>query len=343
MNILAVIGFVVGAAILTILVVYAGLGPIALAVESLGFLGLGLIAFVHLPIIALLGLAWFILARRFKAARLRNFIWARLLRDAAGELLPFSQLGGYAVGVRALTLARMEALPATLSMLIDLIVELLGKLPYALLGLICLAWLRAPARLMTPILAALALSGVLMAVALVLMMRRRGTLERLASRMASQWPILAYSKERMRSAFTVLLAPDGRIGVAFALHFACWALGGFEAWLLFRLMGIPAALPQAIIIDSLFSVLRTLAFFIPGAVGIQEASYALLGAMFGITPAAAIGFSLARRARDFAIGIPALAAWNLQEGRRAMGRGSVPAEAVSATHDELPLSERLHH
>jgi glycosyltransferase 2 family protein len=343
MNILAVIGFVAGAAILTILVVYAGLGPIALAVASLGVLGLFLITFVHLPILSLLGLAWFVPARRFKAARLRNFIWARVVRDAAGELLPFSQLGGYAAGVRALTLAHMEPLPATLSMLVDLIVELLGKLPYALLGLICLAWLRAPARLLMPILVGLALSGVLMAVGLALVMRRRSTLERLAFRMAAQWPILAHSNERMRSAFAVLLAPDGRIGVAFALHFACWALGGLEAWLLFHLMGIPTGFIPAVIIDSLFSVLRTLAFFIPGAVGVQEASYALLGAMFGITPAAAIGFSLARRARDFAIGIPALAAWNIQEGRRAMGRGGASAEAVSTTRDELSLSERLHH
>ena len=333
MNIFAVLGFVAGAAILTGLVIYAGLGPIALAVESLGVLGLCLVAFVHLPIVALLGFAWFVLARRFKGARPQAFIWARLVRDAAGELLPFSQLGGYAVGLRALTLAHVEALPATVSMLVDLIVELLAKLPYALLGLMCLAWLRAPARLLTPVFVGLAVGAVLMAVVLVLIIRRRETLERLASRMASRWPILAHRQDRMRSAFAELLAPDGRIQVAFALHLACWALGGFEAWLLFHLMGIGATALQAIVIDSLFSVLRTLAFFVPGALGIQEASYALLGALFGITPASAIAFSLARRARDFAIGIPALAAWNLQEGRRALGGAS--ADAAPRTPERL--------
>jgi hypothetical protein len=81
------------------------------------------------------------------------------------------------------------------------------------------------------------------------------------------------------------------------------------------------------------SGLRTLAFFVPGAVGVQEASYALLGALFGVTPAAAIGFSLARRARDFLIGIPVLLAWNIQEGRRVLRAG--PSEMLQRG----PLSE----
>src|SRR5215472_15655792 len=164
MNVLAVVGFVLGTAVLVVLVGYAGVGPIMHAAAALGFAGLGLISFVHLPVVTLLALAWFVVARHFHAARFRDFIWARLVRDAAGEVLPFSQLGGYAAGVRVLKLAGMAVLPASAGTLADLIVELLGKLPYVLLGLICLAWLSAPTPLVMPLVAGLSAVVLLIAV-----------------------------------------------------------------------------------------------------------------------------------------------------------------------------------
>jgi len=107
---------------------------------------------------------------------------------------------------------------------------------------------------------------------------------------------------------------------AVLLHFGCWMLGAFETWLLFHLMHIPTGLPEAIVIDSLLSTVRTLVFFVPASVGVQEVFYALLGGLFGIAPAQAIAFSLARRARDFALGIPILLIWNVQEARRAWAK-----------------------
>jgi hypothetical protein len=40
--------------------------------------------------------------------------------------------------------------------------------------------------------------------------------------------------------------------------------------------------------------------------------------MFGISPGVALAFSLVRRARDFLIGAPCLAGWQMTEGRRAL-------------------------
>jgi putative membrane protein len=334
MNVLAVAGFIVGTAILAALVGYAGVGPIVHAAASLGFAGLGLISLVHLPVVAFLGLAWFAVARHFQAARLWDFVWARLVRDAAGEVLPFSQLGGYAAGVRVLTLARMAVLPASAGTLADLIVELVGKLPYVLVGLICLAWLSAPAELVMPIVGGLTAAALLTALFFVVGFRGRGALERFALILSKRFPdFAAASMERLRSDFHALFGQRRALSAAFLLHFLCWLAGAFETWLLFRLMGISLGAAEAIVIDSLMSGLRTLAFFVPGAVGVQEASYALLGALFGVTPAAAIGFSLARRARDFLIGIPVLLAWNIQEGRRVLRAG--PREMLQRG----PLSE----
>jgi hypothetical protein len=47
----------------------------------------------------------------------------------------------------------------------------------------------------------------------------------------------------------------------------------------------------------------------------------LLGALFGVSPEASLALSLIRRARDFAIGAPALIVWQVIEGRRAYRAG----------------------
>ena len=310
------IGFAAGSAVLIALVAYVGVRPVIEAAATLSFAGLALVCIVRLGIIALLGSAWFVLSRVSIVARPVEFIWARLVREAAGEVLPFSQLGAYAAGIRALTLAEVKALPAAVSTFADLIVEFLAKLPYFALGLALLCSFRAPGTFV-PVVIGLAVGSVVLAFGLMRLLNGRAVLDVLGERMKAHWPILASdSAAGEQSAFAKLLSPDSRMVVALLLHFACWVLGGVETWLLFYLMHVKTSLSQAIVIDSLLSTARTLVFFVPASVGIQEGLYALLGGLFGIMPAEAVAFSLARRARDFVIGIPILLIWNVQEARR---------------------------
>ncbi len=58
------------------------------------------------------------------------------------------------------------------------------------------------------------------------------------------------------------------------------------------------------------------AFFVPGSAGVQEAGYVGLGAAFGVPPDMALGVSLLRRARDLALGVPILLAFQWVELRR---------------------------
>ena len=63
---------------------------------------------------------------------------------------------------------------------------------------------------------------------------------------------------------------------------------------------------RALVIDGVVSGLRTFVFMVPAAAGVQEASYVLACAAVGITPAAAVAASLARRARDLTLGAATL-------------------------------------
>ena len=69
----------------------------------------------------------------------------------------------------------------------------------------------------------------------------------------------------------------------------------------------------ALLIESLGQALRSAAFLVPGALGIQEGGYLLLGAAFGLDPATALALSLVKRTREVLLGVPGLAMWLLEE------------------------------
>src|SRR5581483_2772099 len=96
---------------------------------------------------------------------------------------------------------------------------------------------------------------------------------------------------------------------ASVIHLVMWVFGALEAWVTFRLMGVHVSPVQALVIDASGTSFRSLGFMVPAAAGVQEAGYVLVGLAFGITPARGIAFSLARRARDLAIGVPGLLFW----------------------------------
>jgi len=75
--------------------------------------------------------------------------------------------------------------------------------------------------------------------------------------------------------------------------------------------------------------IRSFAFAIPGAIGIQEATYVFIGASFGLTPEIALALSLLKRARDLALGLPTLGLWQvLESGRLWRRRGHVSNQAI---------------
>ena len=105
------------------------------------------------------------------------------------------------------------------------------------------------------------------------------------------------------------------------LHLAAWVLVSCETWLVLSFIDARLGLAAALVIDSLLSGLRSMAFMVPQALGVQEDAYVLLDALFGVAPEAALALSLIRRARDLAIGAPALIVWQVIEGSRAYRMG----------------------
>ena len=105
----ATVALVVGLAATVAAVLYAGAGAVAQAIASLRLTGLLVLVLLHLPSVVLMGLAWWLASGSDPQASHWRFVWARLVRDAAGELMPFLQLGGIVFGLRALGRGRAIA------------------------------------------------------------------------------------------------------------------------------------------------------------------------------------------------------------------------------------------
>jgi putative membrane protein len=316
MRLLGLAAFLVGACLLFALVIHAGLAPVLSVLSTMGLQGLILISLAHLPIVVLLGLAWWTIYRSGTRPKVLRFIWARAVRDASAEALPFSQLGGYAIGARALSLAGADATAAGASTFLDLILEFAAKFPYILLGLALLADFRADR------IVAAAVIVLCLCILLALPFLQR-PLRRLTSvKLFPRWHGLRSMRRRAALALGRMTAKGEGFSISILLHLVCWVLGAGETWLIFHVMHVAVSLGASLVIDSLVGAIRAASFFVPVAIGVQEGGYVLLCGLFGISPATALAFSLARRARDILIAVPVLVSWQWREARALFPAGT---------------------
>jgi uncharacterized membrane protein YbhN (UPF0104 family) len=152
------------------------------------------------------------------------------------------------------------------------------------------------------------------AVAFVGLQRRGGDLmQRLVDRFL---PAAAARTGTVVDAIDRLYHRPTRIAAAVLIHLAAWVGSAVGVWLALRLAGVRIELTSVLAIESLVGALRTAAFIAPMGIGVQEASYALLGPLFGLGPELSLAVSLLKRARDLAIGVPTLLTWQGLEGAR---------------------------
>lgn len=327
-----ILGFLVGTALAVALFRAFGTNSIGRAFGTLGWAGFALIVVFQLGLIVLTGIAWWLIVRGRSDASPRQFVWGRLIRDAASQALPLSQLGGMVLGARALTAAGVSAALATASLIVDIGIELAGLIFYALIGLALLCWLQPASRLIAPIAAVLAVMAAMAAAFVVVQVRGSGLVGGWLAQLTTRW-----TGARTPHAFGLpqairqIHAGLSNLALAWLVHSVCWVLTAVQIWLTLRLMDVPIGFGKVVVIDSLAFALRTIAFMVPSGIGVQEGAFILLGGLFGVGAQTALALSLIRRGRDLLIAIPTLVGWQLQEnGLFRRGRSAVLADAEPA-------------
>ena len=311
---LSILLAIIGLCLAIALIARADIGQVAQAVLSVGWGGFAALLLAQAGLFLVLGLAWRAVT---PDAALPALIWGRMVRDGATSCLPFSPVGGYVFGARAVTLAGLAWPVAAASTIVDVAAEIAAQGLFALAGLTVLLLHRPDSGVVAPL--ALGLGCAAFGFALLVRFRRRlGALVRgLGERVAGHLFTDATARfDRVESELARLTGRPLRFGASVALHTLAWVGTGAATWLTFRLLGQDVDFLTALAIEAVVHAMVGAAFLVPGGAGVQEAGYVGLGALFGIPPEIALGASLLRRGRDAGWGIPVLLTWQFIELRR---------------------------
>lgn len=318
MRLVPIVTGMLGLALIAWLVRHFGAEGVAHSLLAVGWFGFAAVCLIQIALIAVMGIAWWAL---LPGTRSWIPIWGRLIRDSVAEVLPLSQIGGYVAGARAVVFAGLTGTTAAASTLVDVTLEFVAQVAYTAIALALLIYFRPHAELALPIGIGLAVAVVVAAFSLVVQRHGFGLLDRLARVIGRGWADRTASEAAaLHAAFAGIHAHRSGLFTSFSLHLACWVAGAVEIWLALRIAGSPLGFAPVLVIEGLLYAIRSAAFAIPNAVGVQEAGYVLLGTTFGLTPDMALALSLLKRARDLTIGLPALAAWQLVESNRLWRR-----------------------
>src|SRR4029077_7288163 len=95
LKVLSVAFALVGLLLGTLLIGWFGIGAVVSTRLRVGWGGFALVCAWQMVLFVILGSAWAAIAPERRLG-LRCFIWARMVRDAAGNCMPFSHIGGVA-------------------------------------------------------------------------------------------------------------------------------------------------------------------------------------------------------------------------------------------------------
>ena len=319
MRIGVILTALMGLALAGYLIFYAGTGKVFSAVIAVGWPGFAFLCLYGAALFALLGSAWFMLVPSEKKPDLATYIWGRAVRDCAGEMLPFSQVGGMVIGARAVMLRRVSGPLALASTVVDVTVEMIAQIAFVLAGLaILLGRVRLAGA--TGELAKWLAIGLLVAAlgaALFVVVQQR-SFSPIVRGMARLLPEATARARAVHRNFIAIYDSPLRLAAALALHLSGWFATAVWAWIAMRLVGVRLPLLSMLAIEAILYGIRSAAVFVPAAIGVQEAAYAFLGPLFGLAAPDALALSLLKRGRDIALGIPVLLAWQLAEGGHAL-------------------------
>ncbi|RUT24641.1 hypothetical protein C0V97_15210 [Asaia sp. W19] len=336
-----------GLALLTGIMAWLGIGHVFSAMQRIGIGGFLAIVGGQVLVDIGLGVSWFCACPEIGLFRA---IASRAVRDAAGNCLPFSQLGGMVIGIRATcsipTLTRklgpLQWPAAVATNIVDITTEVLGQIVFVIVALACLFDHTGTNKFTWPVLGGMGLLAIGIA-GFIWTQQRGGAAIHHAARflgrhIAEGWRnSLIDNMDNFQAELDLLWARPGRIAGGALIHLACWIGGAGVTWLSLELLGAHIGFMGAIAIEGVVCGLMSASFLVPAALGVQEAAYVALGYFFGIEAEISLGLSLLRRGRDIAIGIPVMALWQISEMRRLR---SSKQEAAAPSLDYSDASSR---
>ena len=246
----------------------------------------------------------------------------RFIREAINALLPVAQIGGEIAGARVMTFFGIAGELAGATVLVDILMQALTLLLFTFVGIGILATVVADRALVGSLVAGTAIMG--LGLAGFFAAQRFGgakLFDRLLMALAAKlgWSALA-NRASLHDNLVRIYADLPRLLAAIVVHLGVWFFGVLEVLVALRLMGFPIGYGEALAIESVGQAVRAAAFLMPGALGVQEAGFIAVCAVFGIPAADALALSLVKRVPDITLGLPFLLVWHAHEAKALIRR-----------------------
>lgn len=319
------VGFLIGLAIVIVLVGWQGVTTIAERLADAGWAIL-LVALFIPPDLLLRSASFQFLFAPGRAPRFAVTTLAMWIGSSVNFLLPVATVGGEFVKARILSLHGVRGVDAAASVVLDKTVQALSVLLWALIGIAILAVV-APAD--DPLVITAFVGAGLLALGIggfvvVQFGGAFGFLSRPAAKFinSEKWRTLIDGAADLDTAIRDLYRRPGAVIAATLLRLAKRLLMAGEVWLIAWLVGYPIGLAEAVMVNSLAVALRSAAFAIPGGLGVQEGGYIVTGALAGLPPDVMLTISLATRLGELIEGLPGLLAWQAAEGKLYWNRAA---------------------
>lgn len=283
--------------------------------------GWGVLAAIvfHAIQVALSAQAWRTIAGHKHGASLswQDYFALRCVREGINNLLPVAQVGGEVWSSRLLAKRGLGTRKAAAATICDLTLELLSQVLFTFMGLGLLLFLVKRSHVTDEL-----LESALVALAIGLAV------------FASQWLGAVAFVEVLLVKIAGHLGWNGVDGIrglhqevlglykvkrnavsALILQYLAWALGAVEVCLILHFLGHDRSLAVGFVIEGVGEAAKSAGFAVPGALGVSEGGYILVGSLFGVAPPVAIALSLIKRVREIALGVPSLCLWQVLEHR----------------------------
>ena len=316
-----ILGFA-GGALFIFLLIREGAAQVGLAIARAGW-GLLAVTLFHLVQTLSDAAGWLVLIPKQNRVRLTSSFFLHWLGESINNLLPTGRVGGDVVVARVAAIWGMPLRIATAAMVVDITIGVITKVIFVVISVTLLVAATGRTDLTRPGLLAVLVGA--FAVAGFYAVQRAGIfrwIATMASRLVKSpgWDSLVQGGEALDQTIRLLYTRRRGLVCCGLFWTLSWLIASGEIWIALWALGLPSSFSTAVILESATLAIRGAAFLVPGAVGVQEGGYILLGNLLGIPSDMALALSLVRRVRELALGIPGLITWHLIEANRLWHR-----------------------
>lgn len=309
-----------GLAAVTGIIIWNGYGQLVDALAQAGW-GILWTSLYHIIPILCSAIGWYVLLPGKKRPSLLFMFYTLWLRASVNNLMPVARIGGEVVAVRVMMKHGILKTTAIASTIVELTTSVVAVFLFDIIGIGLFVLHIADRHTGWQLIFGLLLS-VPAIIGLIAVQRIGffGLFNKIFALMVrDKWKNFMGSAAKLDHAVNTMYRHRQRVLICAVWQFIGWLSGAGEIWLALFFLGHTTSLLKAIMLEALIQASASIAFAVPGALGVQEAGFVLFGQMLGLAPETAVALAVIRRCRDLLLYVPGLIIWQLQEGKWLFG------------------------